>query len=46
MMAQSSDGSEECVLLKIFKEINPVEVAQFACTQGVEKESVFDFWVP
>ena len=40
------DGSEEWVPLKLLKESNPVEVAEFAISQGIENEPAFAWWVP
>ena len=46
MLVQFSDGSRQWVPLKILKEINPVEVAEFACARGIEKDPAFGYWVP
>ena len=40
------DGSKTWLPLKDLKESNPIEVAEFAKSRGVEKEPAFAWWVP
>ncbi len=40
------DGTEEWVPLKMLKNSNPVEVAEFAVSKGIEHEPAFAWWVP
>ena len=40
------NGSEEWIPLKLMKEYNPVEVAEFACARNIENEPAFAWWVP
>ena len=40
------DGSQTWIPLKDIKESNPIEVAEFAMTKGLEKEPAFAWWVP
>ena len=40
------DGSQQWVPLKIMKESNPVEVAEFAVARNIDKEPAFQWWVP
>ena len=32
--------------LKLMKEYNPIEVAEFACAQNIDQEPAFEWWVP
>ena len=40
------DGSEEWIPLKLMKESNPIEVAEYATSRGIEEEPAFKWWVP
>lgn len=40
------DGSEQWVPLKLLKESNPVDVAEFAQARGINDEPAFSWWVP
>ena len=40
------DGSQQWVPLKIMKESNPVEVAEFAVARNIDSESAYRWWVP
>jgi len=40
------DGREEWIPLKVMKESNPVEVAEFAEARGISSEPAFEYWVP
>ena len=40
------DGSEQWVPLKILKETNPIEVAEFAKAREIDHEPAFTWWVP
>ena len=39
------DGSSSWIPLKILKESNPIEVAEYAVSRGIEKEPAFNWWV-
>ena len=40
------DGREQWVPLKLLKESNPIEVAEFAVNRDIHKEPAFAYWVP
>ena len=40
------DGSEAWVPLKDMKESQPIEIAEFANSGGIEKEPFFAWWIP
>ena len=40
------DGTEQWVPLKLLKEANPIEVAEFAVSKGIEEYPAFAYWVP
>ena len=40
------DGSSQWVSLSKLKESNPVEIAEFAVSRGIDDEPAFDWWVP
>ena len=40
------DGTQSWVPLKDIKESNPIEVAEFVCAKGLQKEPAFAWWVP
>jgi hypothetical protein len=40
------NGSEQWVPLSIMKNSNPVEVAEFAVTHGMDNEFPFCWWAP
>ena len=44
LKVQWEDGSESWVPLRILKESNPVETAEFAVAKGIEKEPAFAWW--
>ena len=46
LLIQWKDGSEQWIPLKLMKEYNPVEVAEFACARQIDKEPAFAWWVP
>ena len=39
------DGTSSWIPLKILKESNPIEVAEYAVSRGIEKEPAFNLWV-
>ena len=41
-----SDGSTSWIDLKVLKESNPVDVAEFAVARGIQDEPAFAWWVP
>jgi hypothetical protein len=43
---QWRDGTTQWVPLKVLKESNPVDVAEFAKAQGIADEPAFAWWVP
>ena len=40
------DGSESWIPLKLLKESNPIEVAEFAKARGIDEEPAFNWWIP
>ena len=44
LKVQWEDGSESWVPLRILKESNPVETAEFAVAKGIEREPAFAWW--
>ena len=46
LLVQFKNNTEEWIPLKILKESNPVEVAEFAVARGIDREPAFDWWVP
>jgi hypothetical protein len=40
------DGSEQWIPLSVMKELNPIEVAEFAIAKGTADDSAFCWWVP
>ena len=46
LLVRFRDGSEQWIPLKILKETNPVEVAEFAFARGIDDQPAFAWWVP
>ena len=46
LLVQFKNGTEEWIPLKLMKESNPVEVAEFAVARGIDEEPAFAYWVP
>ena len=46
LCVQWRDGSTSWEKLSDLKESHPIEVAEYACAQGLEKEPAFNWWVP
>ena len=44
LKVQWEDGSESWVPLRVLKESNPIETAEFAVAKGLEKEPAFAWW--
>ena len=44
LCVQWKDGSTSWVALKDLKESNPVEVAEYACSQSIDTEPAFAWW--
>ena len=40
------DGSEQWIPLKILKESNPLEIADYSKSRGIDNEPAFHWWVP
>ena len=40
------DGSASWIPLKIVKESNPIELAEYAVSRNIHKEAAFSWWVP
>ena len=40
------NGTEQWIPLKLMKEYNPIEVAEYACARGIDNEAAFAWWVP
>ena len=41
-----TDGTKQWVPLKDMKELNPIEMAEFAKARGIADEPAFAWWVP
>lgn len=46
LLARWKNGEEQWVPLKILKEANPVECAEYAKARGISDEAAFAWWVP
>ena len=46
LLVKWREGPTQWIPLKILKESNPVEVAEFVMARGLEKEPAFAWWVP
>ena len=46
LLIKFRDGSEQWIPLKVLKETNPVQVAEFAVARGIQDEPAFKYWVP
>ena len=46
LLVKWKNGTQEWVPLKILKNSNPIEVAEFAVARGIDKEPAFTWWVP
>ena len=46
LLVQFKNGTEEWIPLKVMKESNPVEVAEFSVARGINEEPAFAWWVP
>jgi hypothetical protein len=46
LLVQWSDDSHQWIDLKILKESNPVQVAEYAKSCGIDGEPAFEWWVP
>ena len=40
------DGSKQLIHLKVLKESNPVQTADYAVTRGIKDKPSFAWWVP
>ena len=45
-LVQWKNGDEQWIPLRILKESNPVEVAEYAVAKGIDDETAFSWWVP
>ena len=45
LLVKWKNGTQEWVTLKILKNSNPIEVAEFAVARGIDKERAFTWWV-
>ena len=45
LLVRWRDGREQWVPLRILKECNPIEVAEFAFSRNLEEEAAFSWWV-
>ena len=45
VLAKCKDGTQSWIPLKILKEHNPIEVAEFAISTEIEDEPAFAYWV-
>ena len=46
LCCQWRDGSTSWESLKLLKESHPIETAEFAVSQGIDREPAFNWWVP
>ena len=46
LLVRWKDGNEQWVPLKLLKESNPVDVAEFAQAREIQDEPAFSWWVP
>ena len=46
LLVQWRHGNQEWLPLNILKELNPVEVAEFAISRNIDSEPAFIWWVP
>ena len=46
LLVEWSDGSKSWIDLKVLKESNPVQAAEYAVSRGIETEPAFAWWVP
>ena len=46
LLVSWKDGSQQWVPLSIMKESNPVDVAEYAKSVGIDQEPAFHWWVP
>jgi hypothetical protein len=46
LLVQFRDGSEQWIPLKVLKETNPVDVAEFAVAREIDDQPAFNWWVP
>ena len=46
LLVQWSDGSRQWIALRILKESNPVQVAEYAFARGLGDEPAFAWWIP
>ena len=46
LLTRYKDGSEQLIPLKLLKESNPIEVAEFATARGIAEEPAFSWWIP
>ena len=46
LLIRHKDGSEQWIPLKLLKESNPLEVAEFATARGIAEEPAFSWWIP
>ena len=46
MLVLWKDGREEWVPLKLLKETNPIEIAEYAIANSISEEPAFAYWVP
>ena len=46
LLIKFKDGSEQWIPLKVLKETNPFQVAEFAVAHGIVDEPEFKYWVP
>ena len=46
LLVQWDDGCKEWIDLKLLKESNPVQVAEYAVSHDINDEPAFGWWVP
>ena len=45
-LVRMKDGTESWTILRVLKESNPVDVAEYVLAQNINNETVFAWWVP
>lgn len=46
LLVRWKDGTEQWIPLKLLKESNPIEVAEYAKSRNIDDEAAFIWWVP
>jgi len=46
LLCEWKNGSRQWIDLKDMQECNPVQVAEYAVSRGLDDEAAFEWWVP